>query len=401
MNHVQGGVCAPIGFKAAGVRAGIKPTSTAKDCALVLSEVPATVAGTFTTNLMKAPPIHWTEDICANGTARAIFLNSDNANACTGEQGEKDAAHTAALLAEGIGATQDTICVLSTGVIGVPLPMDKIAVGVEQCIAALAKDGGNDAACAIMTTDTVPKETAVAIDIGDTTVTLGAMAKGAGMISPNMATMFGIVTTDAAIAAEVLKPLLKKCVDRSFNQIAVDNDMSTSDAIVCLANGQSGAPSLAPGTESYDVFATALEHVCIEMAKALVRDGEGATKFIEINVAGVQSDEDAKTIARTIAHSQLCKTAFFGEDPNWGRIACAAGYAGVPFDPNDITIAIGDVLVTKGGVPTDFKEEDAAALMQKPEVQIHLSVGDGPGNATFWTSDLSHAYITINADYRT
>ena len=401
MKKIEGGICAPSGFKAAGVRAGIKASSANKDCALLVSDTPCTVAGMFTTNMLKAPPIHWTEKICKSGCARAIFLSSGNANACTGKQGAIDAQQTAVLVGAGLDVAPESVCVLSTGVIGVSLPMDRITAGVDGCVGALAEDGGADAALAIMTTDTVPKEMAVEISLSSQHVSIGAMAKGSGMIAPNMATMFGILTTDAVIDADVLQPLLKECVDASFNQIAVDNDMSTSDAVVCLANGRSEADALTPGTGDYGQFSEGLQHVCIEMAKALVRDGEGATKFIEIVVEGAASDDDAKRIARSIAFSQLCKTAFFGEDANWGRIACAAGYSGAKFDPDAISIWISALLVVKGGVPTEFDEAQAATLMRAREIGVRVSVGIGPGSTTFWTSDLSYDYVKINADYRT
>ena len=401
MSGVHGGVCAPKGFTASGVAANIKGVDPERlDCALVLSERPAAAAGTFTTNLVKAAPVAWTEGVCKKGVARAIFANSGNANACTGEQGAADVKATAAAVGRGLGIAAEETCVLSTGVIGVPLPMERILGGVEKCARAHNADGSHEAARAIMTTDTVPKEMAARVALSTGDVTLGAIAKGAGMIAPNMATMFCFITTDVEISPGELQPLLRGAVDSSFNRVCVDNDMSTSDAVVCLANGMSGV-KLMPGTADAEMFERGLDVICTGMAKALVRDGEGVTKFIQVMVDGAETEAHAKTIARSIATSQLCKTAFFGEDPNWGRIAAAAGYAGVPFDPNQLSVRIGEIEVMRNGAVADYKEEDAAAHMRETDIDIHVAVGAGPGHAVFWTSDLSHEYVTINADYRT
>jgi len=402
MMRIDGGVTAPTGYRAAGVSAHIKSlASEKKDCALVASDADATVAGVFTTNLLKAPPLQWTEGVCIRGRGRAVFINSGNANACTGAQGLEDAQATAECVASDLGVPITEVAVLSTGVIGVPLPMDRILQGISGCAEGLSSTGSHDAALAIMTTDTVPKEMAVEVALSGGPVRIGAIAKGSGMIAPNMATMFCIITTDAAIAAEDLGELLRNCTAVSFNCICVDNDMSTSDAVLCFANGESGLPALEPGSPDFDTFASALREVCVSMAQALVRDGEGATKFVEIRVDGAVSDEAAKTIARSIAHSQLCKTAFFGEDPNVGRLACAAGYAGVPFNVEDLSIWLDGVRVVEDGMPAVYEEEHAAAVMRQAAFTVRVSVGQGEGEALFWTSDLSHDYVTINADYRT
>ncbi len=401
MKPISGGVCAPGGFLAAGSAAGIKrPGSTKKDCALLFSEHEATIAGTFTTNLMKAPPIAWTEGVCIRGSGRAVFINSGNANACTGSQGLQDAQETAEAIALALDISVTEVAVLSTGVIGVFLPMDRVRVGVHTCSAGLNHQGSADAALAIMTTDTVPKEAAFEVELSQGTVRLGAIAKGSGMIAPNMATMIAVITTDAYIVAENLQTMLRDCVAHSFNCICVDNDMSTSDAVLCLANGQAGLPEIVPGTADYDTFQEALRSLCIQMAQWLVRDGEGATKFVEILVEGALDNDAAKTLARSVAVSQLCKTAFHGEDPNWGRIACALGYAGVPFDTGCLQLALDNVEVVHDGLPVDYSEADAAAVMKQPEFTISISVGNGSGTCKFWTSDLSHAYVSINADYR-
>jgi len=401
MNRVEGGVTAPKGYRAAGTAAGIKPGSTKRDCALIASDVQASVAGAFTTNQFKAAPVLWCAEVCAGGRAQAAFINSGNANACTGEQGCDDARTTAEWVGRGLGVAPDEVCVCSTGVIGVPLPMDRIEHGVQSCLEALSTTGGAEAAEAIMTTDTVPKEAAVEVVLGQGTVRLGAIAKGAGMIAPNLATMVCVITTDAAIGPGPLANLLRAAVSESFNRICVDNDTSTNDTVLCLANGQADVSSLAPGTDDFDQFGRALTALCQDMAKRLVRDGEGATKFVEIEVSGAQSDADAGQIARSIATSQLCKTAFFGQDPNWGRFACAAGYAGIPFAPDAFALWVEDVQLVKNGRAADYEEAAAAACMRKSEFCIRVRVGDGPGAAVFWTSDLSHDYVTINADYRT
>ena len=400
MKKIDGGITAPRGFKAAGVAAQIKPSSTKKDCALIVSDVPASVAGTFTTNRFKSPAARWSQAICEKGHARGVFINSGNANTCTGEAGREDTRRTAAHLASRLGVTESEICICSTGVIGLPLPMDRLMAGVDASIAALSATSGHDAALAIMTTDTVPKETAVEISLSTGTVRIGAIAKGAGMIAPTMATMISIVTTDATVEPGVLAPLLRKVTDHSFNRVCIDNDMSTSDTLLCFANGQSGSAPLQPGSPDYAVFEDALTKVCQEMAQALVRDGEGVTKFVEIAVDGANSDDEARTIARAIATSDLVKTAFFGQDPNWGRIACAAGYSGVSFNPDDVSIWLGESQLMKKGAVAVYEEVDAAAVMKRPEFTVRVEVGNGPGTCLFWTCDLSYDYVKINADYR-
>jgi glutamate N-acetyltransferase/amino-acid N-acetyltransferase len=400
-HHIEGGVTAPKGYRAAGFAAAIKPGSTKKDCALVASDKSAAAAGAFTKNLFKAPPVQWTEQVVRHGRMRAVFVNSGNANACTGEQGFNDARATAERIAGGLEATPEEIGVLSTGVIGVTLPMDRISNGVDGCLRALSPEGSIDAARAIMTTDTVPKERAVEIHVGGGKIRIGAIAKGSGMISPNMATMICVVTTDAKVSARTLKTLVKDAVQVSFNQMCVDTDMSTSDSVICMANGAAGLAEIKPDSPEFPCFKTALTALFIEMAKALVKDGEGATKLVEIQVTGTNNDNDAKTIARAIANSQLCKTAFYGGDPNWGRIACAAGYSGVKFDTSKLSLWLDDVMVMTQGMPANYEEVQAAARMKKPEFIVRLNVGDGTGQATFWTSDLSYKYVEINADYRT
>ncbi|MEK7794291.1 MAG: bifunctional glutamate N-acetyltransferase/amino-acid acetyltransferase ArgJ [Candidatus Hydrogenedentota bacterium] len=400
MKTVRGGITAPKGFKASGVHAGIKKNATKKDCALILSDVPATVAGTFTRNVMKSPPVFWNIERCEQGSARGVFINSGNANAATGDRGKRDVHKTVKHLSELLGVGEDDMCLCSTGVIGVHLPMDKITAGIAACAEALSAKGSLDAATAIMTTDTVAKEFAVEVTLSAGTIRMGAIAKGSGMVAPNMATMIAIITTDAEMKARALKHAIRSAVAESFNLISIDNDMSTSDTVLIFANGASGV-EIKEGTKDYETFSAALTEFCRTIAKALVKDGEGATKFVEIAVEGAKDHEDAKTVARSIAYSQLVKTAFFGQDPNWGRIACAAGYAGVNFEPSDLGIWLDDVHIVHGGVVRDdYHEPDAAAVMKKPEFRVRVSIGHGEGKAMFWTSDLSQGYVSINADYR-
>lgn len=402
MKQIDGGICAPQGFRASAAAAGIKDNGGGRlDCALVASASPCTVAGTFTTNRVQAAPVQWDRDVCARGRARAVAANSGNANACTGRQGYEDTRAIAEAAGNQLGVPAGEVCVLSTGVIGVPLPMERLLEGVRQCVETLSPDGGSKAAEAIMTTDTRPKETAVELEIAGHPVRIGAMAKGAGMIAPNMATMLCVLTTDAEAAPPVLSDLLRECVARSFNRICVDNDMSTNDTVLCLASGRSGAAPIEPGAPGFDTFREALEAVCVEMAQALVRDGEGASKFVEIRVEGARDDAEARLAAAAIAKSQLCKTAFFGEDPNWGRLACAAGYSGAAVNPGELAVWLGPVQVLRGGLPTDYAEEDAAAVMRAHDITVRIALGEGGGEAVFWTSDLSHEYVSINADYRT
>lgn len=399
MRAISGGVTAPKGFRASGVAAGIRKKAGRKDCALVVSDCPSAVAGMFTTNVMKSPPVKWNMEVCRRGSARAVFINSGNANAATGEPGYRDAVRTAELVGAGLGIAKEEVCVCSTGVIGVRLPMQKIEAGVRHCIEELSVTGSGAAAEAIMTTDTVPKEFARELTLGAGVARLGCIAKGSGMIAPNLATMICVITTDAWVAPGALRELLGAAVDRSFHQICVDNDLSTSDTVLAFANGQSGV-MLEPGTGDFEQFGAALTELCETTAKALVKDGEGATKFVEIVVSGAATDADARRVARAVGMSQLCKTAFFGEDANWGRIACAAGYAGVNFDPSELDISLDGLVVARGGLVAEYKEEDAAAIVHRSEFRIGIRIGNGPGRAVFWTSDLSHDYVSINADYR-
>ena len=369
--------------------------------ALVVSDRPATVAGVFTTNRFSAAPVIYNREIAASGSARAVIVNSGNANACTGEQGLADVHRTAETVAGAMDVVRQEIVVCSTGVIGQRLPVVKICDAVAGLVEGLSRDGGGRAAEAIMTTDTVPKETAVRLEIGGVTVTVGGMTKGSGMIAPNMATMLAFITTDAAIESAPLDDALRAAVNRSFNCISVDGDSSTNDSVVVLANGAAGGDVIVPGSADYDRFSEALDRVCRDLALMLLRDGEGVTKVIEVHVTGARDGEDARRVARAVGESLLVKTAMFGGDANWGRIACAVGYSGANFDPVGVVIHIGDVEVMRGGEVASYREADAAAVVEQSEVPIRIEFGIGDGEATFWSCDLTYDYVKINADYRT
>ncbi len=409
----NGSVTTPAGFTAVAVPAGLKKENQL-DLALVFSERDCVCTAVFTQNqVVAAPVIVDRETLAQNKTAiRAVVANAKNANACTGEPGLANARETQRLAATALGIRPDQVLLLSTGVIGVQLPMDKIRAGVETAGKILQRGGaeaqrggGEDAARAIMTTDTRPKHLAVTVELpGGGLVTIGGMAKGAGMIHPNMATMLAVITTDAQVAPDMLDRLLDTAVNQSFNRISVDGDTSTNDTVLLLANGASG--TAVADEQSLTLFGEGLNFVCAELAKMIVRDGEGATKFVEIHVTGAANDEDAHAIANTIATSPLVKTAFAGSDPNWGRILAAAGRAGIPFVQNKTSLWVSApgaarLQLVAQGTPTDFQEADATHIFAQPEFAVELAVGMGVGTAVVWTCDLSHDYVSINADYRT
>ena len=391
---MAGEITRPKGFLATGVRAGIK--NEGEDMALIYSEVPASAAGVFTKNVVKAAPVLLDRDRAPSSAARAIIVNSGNANACTGEQGMQDARAMAAETARLLNLREEDVLVASTGVIGQRLPMDKINAGIAEAVQSLSRDGGEIAARAIMTTDTRPKETSVHFNMGGAEITIAGMAKGAGMICPNMATMLAFITTDAAITPEMLQKSLSKSVETSFNCLTVDGDSSTNDSVIMLANGMAGNASV-----DVDVFQSALDSVNMSLAKQIAADGEGATKFIEIAVEGAGSYEDCRQIAKTIANSALVKTAMFGCDPNWGRILAAAGRAGVDFDPKAVSLSLGDIALVEGGEPIRFSEEDAHEYLHGHDIIVHLRVGNEDCDATVWTCDFSYDYVRINAEYHT
>ena len=389
---IEGGVTAPQGFVAGAMACGIKPSGK-PDLALVASRTTAAVAGVFTTNRVKAAPVILSQQRAAAGRARAVIVNSGNANACTGEEGQRAAERMAAATARRLDLAADEVLVLSTGVIGVPLPVEKIEAALPALVPS--PDGGDAAAQAIMTTDTRPKTAAVEVAIDCSTVRIGGMAKGAGMIHPNMATMLAVITTDAAIAPADLQRHLGAAARHSFNRIDVDGDTSTNDSVVLLANGASG--TTLPG----ELFAEALTQVCVSLARQIAADGEGATKLLEVTVTGAARLEDAEKAARAITRSTLVKAAMYGNDPNWGRILCAAGYSGAVFDPTGARLVVQGIPLFAHGVPLPFDAQAASAALRAPEVAVHLDLGSGDQSATAWGCDLSPEYVRFNAEYTT
>lgn len=391
-------VTAPLGFRAAGVAAGIKPDRL--DLALLVADQPASAAGVFTTNLATAAPVLVSREHLAAGRARAIVANAGCANAATGAAGVRDAREMADLAARAIGCAPSEVVVASTGVIGVRLPMDKLRTGIPKAGAALSREGGPDAARAIMTTDTKPKEASAEFTVGSARCRVGGMAKGAGMIAPNMATMLAFFTTDAAVEPRLLDRALRAAVGASLGRITVDGDTSTNDCAVVLSSGASGAPEIAREGPELEAFKAALADVARSLAHMLVRDGEGVTRIAEVRVDGARSAKDADRIARTVGESPLVKTALHGGDPNWGRVLAAVGRAGVPLDVGRVSIWIGNVHVAEQGAARDYVEAEAAAAMQEEPVRLTIRLGEGEASGWVWTSDLSHGYVDINAHYR-
>lgn len=400
LQRVAGGITAPRGFLAAGLHAGIKKPSIL-DLALVVSELAGPVAGVFTKNRVVAAPVVLDRASLKHGVGRALIVNSGNANACTGRQGLADAKEMAGLTARCLGVSTRTVFVGSTGVIGQPLPMPKLRKAIPQLVERLRRTGGHEAALAILTTDLKTKEIAVRARIGGRMVTVGGMAKGSGMIHPDMATMLAYLTTDAAIAQPTLQRALTAAVATSFNCISVDGDTSTNDTVLCLANGSAGNPELRDGSPGLEAFHRLLEEVCTDLAIRICRDGEGVTKVVRILVSGGKTQAEARQVARTIGTSCLVKTALFGEDANWGRIMAAIGRAGVPVDPDKIGLGIEGVPVVKAGAGLGKAAEAAIdRLVRRREFSISVTLGRGPGQAALWTTDLSYDYVRINASYR-
>jgi len=395
----NGSVTSPRGFTAAAVAAEIKYTGRT-DLAVVYSKVPAQAAAVYTLNRFKAAPLRVTEENISNGMAQAIVVNSGIANAGMGAEGMRLAREMSDCAAEALGIAKDDVIVASTGVIGMPLPMDKVKAGIEKASKALYPDGGHDAARAIMTTDTVCKEMAVQLRIDGKLVTIGAMAKGSGMIHPNMATMLGFITTDVNIDNKALQAAFKANIDDSFNMVSVDGDTSTNDMVVILANGQAGNAVLTEESPDFPAFKEALRDICIAMAQKIAGDGEGATKLVECTVTGAATKEDARLAAKAIIASSLVKTAIYGNDANWGRIACAAGYSGAQFDPDKVHIFIGDVQVAQNGMGLEFDEAKATETLKQKKVNILVKFNIGTEEATAWGCDLTYDYVSINADYR-
>ncbi|MFC1987153.1 bifunctional glutamate N-acetyltransferase/amino-acid acetyltransferase ArgJ [Chloroflexota bacterium] len=396
----QGTVTSPQGFAAGATYAGIKQKARhSLDLGLLISEVPCVAAALFTTNRIKSAPVILSKERLRKGRAVAVVVNSGCANMFTGEPGLVDAAEVAELAAKGIGVSPEDVLVASTGVTGQRLPMKLIRDGINRII--LSKGGGHELARAMMTTDTVPKETAVAVKIGDSKVTIGGVAKGSGMIHPDMATMLCFLTTDAAVESGFLRSALQKAADVSFNMISVDGDTSPSDTVLIMANGRAANGPISPDSVYADTFQRALDQVCIHLAKSIARDGEGATKLIEVTVDGAVSVAEARLAARTIVSSPLVKTAVYGADPNWGRIIVAAGRSGAELVESKIDLAIGDISVVKDGKPLLFSEQSVVSVLKQSEVPIKLNLNLGTASVTAWGCDLSEKYITINSQYMT
>jgi glutamate N-acetyltransferase/amino-acid N-acetyltransferase len=390
----------PLGFTYAAMAAGIKKSGK-PDLALIKADKPARCAGTFTTNQVVAAPVTLTRERIAGGLCQAILVNSGNANACTGAQGMADARRCGALAAGALGIAEELVAVASTGVIGVPLPMARFEEQMPVLASRLATDHAEAVAEAIRTTDAFPKISSRRIEIGGESVRILGVAKGAGMIHPNMATMLAFVMTDAIVDGACLDSLLRRAVDRSFNRITVDRDTSTNDTVLLLASGAAQNAEIVTGSAAAGVFAAALEEVLLDLAKMIVRDGEGATKLVRIEVCGAGSDDDALAVARSVATSALVKTAFFGADANWGRIIAAAGYAGVPVDQDKVRILFNEVPMVEGGLGLGAAQEArATAVLKQTEFTVTVDLGLGEGSAFYYTSDLGYEYVRINADYR-
>ncbi|MCL6516915.1 bifunctional glutamate N-acetyltransferase/amino-acid acetyltransferase ArgJ [Alicyclobacillus sp.] len=406
MDILEGGVTGPMGFRAAGEHVGIKKNGQ-KDLAVLVSDEPATVAAMFTTNRVKAAPVVWSQRLVARrAPMRAVVVNSGNANACTGDRGLEDAIRMGEATARALGIAPDEVLVASTGVIGVPLPMEEVLRGIPVVVGRLAptREAGTACAQAIRTTDTFTKQAAVQVEIGGRVVTLGGMAKGSGMIHPNMATMLAFVTTDAAISREMLERALRESVVDSYNMISVDGDTSTNDTVAVLANGLAGNPEIGADGPDFAAFREALHALNTHLAKCIVRDGEGATKLMEVHVQGAQDVEAARRLARSVTTSNLVKAALFGADANWGRVLAAMGYSGASFNPAGVrmrfTSAGGTVSLMEDGEPLPFDEDLALRVLGEKEVRVEIELSDGDAAATAWGCDLTYEYVRINGEYR-
>lgn len=402
---VGGSVTSVPGFEASAVSSGLKPQG-ALDLAVVYSTHPCVGAAIFTTNAFKAAPVLYDQETLGRNRTnlRAVVINSGCANACTGDQGMCDARSTASAAATVLGVTAQDVMVMSTGVIGMRLPMDKIlpAVGKAAGNSSASQDAGHAAARAIMTTDTRPKESAVRVVTAEGDFVIAGMAKGAGMIHPNMATMLCLLTSSAKISPELAQKALEKAMDDSFHMITIDGDTSTNDTALLLANGTASMPPIASSSSAgYKSFVGGLTHVAVDLAKGIVRDGEGATKLIEITVCGARTRAEAQKVAMSVSRSLLVKTAIYGQDANWGRIVCAVGYSGVDINPARVGVSLDGLELFRDGAPYDVNEERASEILSGAEIGIGIDLGQGSARATVWTCDLSHDYVTINAHYRT
>lgn len=406
MKIIEGGITAAAGFEAAGVEADIKYKNR-KDMSLIYSRVPCRAAGVFTGNVVKAAPVLWDREIVAHSPgAQAVVINAGIANACTGKQGYECCRQTAEKAAKELGISEDAVLVASTGVIGWQLPLEKIAAGVEMLVREKSDtlEAGQAAVEAMMTTDTVPKQAAVQIEIGGKTVTVGGMCKGSGMIHPNMCTMLGFITTDLAISKELLQEALREDVADTFNMISVDGDTSTNDTLVVLANGLAGNPEITEKNADYDRFREALHYIDETLAKKMAGDGEGATALFETRVIHAATKQEARQLSKSVVCSSLTKAMIYGHDANVGRIMCALGYSGVDFDPEQVDIFCESsedrMQICKDGMLTDYSEEEATKILSAPEVRVIVDMHRGEAQAAAWGCDLTYDYVKINADYR-
>lgn len=403
MEIIGGGVCAAKGFKANGIHCGIRKNKTKRDIALIVSEKTANAAAVYTTNLVKGAPLLVTKEHLADGKAKAVICNSGNANTCNADGIEKAEAMSE-IAANALGIKADDVVVASTGVIGLPLDVAPIADGIGELVSGLG-DHSDLAAEGIMTTDTKKKEVAVSFMIGDRECRIGGIAKGSGMIHPNMATMLVFITTDCAISSEMLSEALSTDIQSTFNMVSVDGDTSTNDMVVVLANGKAGNSEITEKNADFAVFMQALNTVTVHLCKSIAGDGEGATKMIECSVIGAKSDACAKTVAKSVICSSLVKAAMFGADANWGRILCALGYSGADVDISKVGVAFssdaGRITVCKNGAGVEFSEDEAKKILLEHEITIEIDLNDGEGNAVAWGCDLTYDYVRINGDYRT
>ena len=407
MKIIPGGINAPIGFRAAGVHAGIRKNRLKNDMSILVSDVPANVAGVFTQNAVCAAPVIWDRDVVVkNGLCQALIVNSGVANTCTGEAGYQDTVDTAEYVAEKLGIEKELVAVASTGVIGMRLPMDTIYQGIDALTKNISYDidSGSNAAYGIMTTDIYKKEIAVTLEIKGTQVTIGGMCKGSGMINPNLGTVLGFITTDANVSSKLLDKLLKEDVIDTYNMVCVDGDTSTNDTVMIFANGMAGNEELQEEDDDYKAFAAAIRYINTSFVKQIASDGEGATKMFQVDVVGMSAKDEARMLAKAIVSSNLVKCAMYGEDANWGRIVCAMGQSKVPFDPYKVDIIIssvaGQLKIVENGVTTDYDELEATRILSEKQIRLIADMKLGNLGATAWGCDLTYDYIKINADYR-
>jgi len=404
MKIIQGGVCAAKGFKANGVHCGIRKNRTKKDLALIVSQVPAAAAAVYTTNLVKGAPLTVTKQNIANGMAQAVICNSGNANTCNAN-GIEIAQGMCELVQKHTGVAASDVVVASTGVIGQPLDITPIAGGMGKLVDGLSVEGGADAAQAIMTTDTVAKEIALEFTVGGKVCRMGGIAKGSGMIHPNMATMLVFITTDCAISSEMLQKALSSDIANTFNMLSIDGDTSTNDMVTVLANGMAGNPEITDESADFAVFMQALNTINVNLCRRIAGDGEGATKLLECIVTGAQDEVNAKIVAKSVICSSLLKAAMFGADANWGRVLCAIGYSGAKVDVSKIDVSFrsakGEILVCRDGAGVPFSEQIAKEILLEKDIEILISLGDGSFGASAWGCDLTYEYVKINGDYRT